>query len=116
VILDYIISGAFDLRERLVREYVIAGRDPRDPAASRNGVKSRAMFAAIAPAVLALGVTAVLPGPEWLTVSVPLCVLAVTVPLVTGPINDACDEWEQREEQIRQNAKNPHPHAGGGER
>lgn|GEM_PF-3881668 len=103
-------TDAFDIRERLVREYIIAGQDPRDPAASRNGVKTRAMFAAIAPAVIAVAVTAVLPGPEWLTVSVPLCVLAVTVPFVTGPINDACEEWDRRE------TDTPTPHAGGGER
>jgi len=90
-------GSATDRIDRLVREYVIAGDDPRDPAASRNGVKTRAFVAVIAPSVLALGVLAALEASQLAQVGVPVALLLVTTRLVSDTINDACEEWDRRE-------------------
>jgi len=99
-----------DLVDQVVQNWVIASDDPRDPAASRNGVKMRALVAALAPSLVVLWTLAVLQAPQLAQVLVPIALLLVSVKAVAGPINDACEEWDARED------SDPHPEAGGDSR
>lgn len=99
------MEGLQSTVDDLVREHIIRGRDPRDPAASQNGVKSRTMVL-----VLSL-MTAVFLGAGF--VGMPYYVGAATagmltyvlIKLVVAPINDACEEWNEREQRIRERSK-----------
>ena len=83
--------------EEIVRDHIIRGKDPRDPAASRNGVKTRSYVAVIGPALLVFFATQALAVPRPYSYGAIGVALVVATKAVTNPINDAAEEWNERE-------------------
>lgn len=85
------------MRDRVsgwVRRHIVRGRDPRDPAASSNGVKTRAMVAVFGPTLAVWGVGSALPLPSLTTATLAALTAALCVGAVRAGVEDAAAEWD----------------------
>lgn len=99
----------------LIRRYVIGDRDPRDPAASRNGVKTRTYGLMILALWVPAALSVHLPLPTLADVALIGGVAFVTMRRLTQTVNDVGDEWTRREDRIRARAiPDRDPPDGGG--
>ena len=77
-----------------VDRLVIRGDDPREPHASKSGMKLRALAVAAVPAIAALVLATALEAPDTISLFLPGALLVVAVKAVTGPINERIDALE----------------------
>ncbi|MFC4247236.1 hypothetical protein ACFOZ7_09540 [Natribaculum luteum] len=80
--------------ETIVDKLVIRGDDPREPHASRSGMKLRAVAVAITPAVALLAIAIALEVPSVIATVGPIVLLVVGVKLVACRINERIQELE----------------------
>lgn len=91
-----------DTMNGLIRRYVIAGRDPRDPVATKNGVKDRARLAILVPPVATYVLLYNLGVPSYWMAGAGAGVFYIALRAVTRTINEVADEFRDREQAIRE--------------